>query len=49
MKFTLPNVRQTVTNIVVRNEKFSLVDRIVFLGIMSDAKLQWGSYISKLS
>lgn len=40
-KFTLPNIRQTVTDIAVGNEKLSLADTVVFVGMTLDAKLQW--------
>ncbi|KAG7296652.1 hypothetical protein JYU34_000923 [Plutella xylostella] len=49
IKFTLPNVRQCDTNIILDGNKLDLVNDTVFLGMTIDSKLQWGPHIEKLS
>ncbi|CAK1578767.1 unnamed protein product [Parnassius mnemosyne] len=49
IKFTIPNVKHSKTNVLLNGEELSLVDTTVFLGITIDAKLQWGPHISKLA
>lgn len=49
VKFTMPNVRQVNTNIIMNNERIEVINSTVFLGITMDAKLQWGPHIAALA
>ena len=49
VKFTMPNVKQVDTHIVMNDETVQIVDTTVFLGITLDSKLQWGSHITALA
>lgn len=49
IKFSLPNVRQVETSLVLDNSTLELVNDTKFLGITIDSKLQWGPHIDKLA
>lgn len=49
VKFVLPNVKPVVSSIKIKDELLDFEDSTIFLGMSLDAKLQWGSHISKLS
>jgi hypothetical protein len=48
IKFSLPNVKQTNTQIKVVNELIECVDTTVFLGIKLDSRLQWNPHLIAL-
>ena len=49
IKFSLPNVRPVVTDLVMDGDSLELVDSTVFLGVTIDPKLQWGPHITALA
>ncbi|KAJ8736617.1 hypothetical protein PYW08_007273 [Mythimna loreyi] len=49
IRFSLPNVKSSVCDIILNNEKLEFVDKTVFLGITLDLKLQWGPHLTSLA
>lgn len=49
IKFSLPSVRHTPTNIEINEEALTLVNSTTFLGLNIDANLQWGPHIVTLA
>lgn len=49
IKFSLPNVKQVDTNLILDGARLDLVKETVFLGITIDYRLQWGPHITKLA
>lgn len=48
IKFTLPNVRQTDSDLRLDNAQLDIVNETKFLGITVDNRLQWGPHITTL-
>lgn len=49
IKFTMPNVKQISTNVLVKDEPLLPVNSATFLGLTLDSKLQWGPHVETLS
>ena len=49
VKFTLPNVKEADTNVMLNGESLDVVESTVFLGLTLDPKLQWGAHLSVLA
>lgn len=49
IRFSLPNVKKTTTDIKIKGQNLDPVESTVFLGVTLDSKLQWDQHIDCLS
>ena len=49
IRFALPNVKSSNSDIVLNKEVLEFVDKTIFLGITLDSRLQWGPHLKALA